>query len=532
MAKKIYIPEYGDQGQVTWYTYDASGNLVVTAAPDNQDVNLNPSTLIFDYSIDGECFKRVVTECFDCTDGQWDTEVCYNKAGEIVPCPDFTDLTAYSTGCVTNSPICKKASTLYTVIDNTGTRFNWTMGIELYFTDGSTTVITQTPTAGWSQQLNQWVTLFQAALDAKCGQALAEARCNRPGGCGGLLPAPTDLQGLIPNMVWRYLQILSCPTCPAINRAKIVSINGKATEKDLVMSFIQGPEKRFDLCQDCGEEGKLFYQNTDIEVAAADKPICLFDCAEVIPSVPDTGCDFTLIEGCDQGVTPVKSVYIQYADCGDGNLISAIYELDPDGGLVEYTPVGPIDDCNGNTIVDPPLAPVGNTHLIEGCLEGGIEAFTIIDDNGKPLFPPKPLSDLGFVDCCPDTCISDTLCVRGFDYQDLDTWEKGSMEWSTPAGLSVDQPINQDNGFKGSWYTNLIANVNSNTGWTMTILTDVVSTGGDKPTFQITGPCDSSIEIIRNGGDTLTITTGADGSISGTFEDGGNDICSDCFPTC
>lgn len=42
------------------------------------------------------------------------------------------------------------------------------------------------------------------------------------------------------------------------------------------------------------------------------------------------------------------------------------------------------------------------THLIEGCLDGGIEAFTIVDDNGNPLFAPKPLTDLGFVTCCPE----------------------------------------------------------------------------------------------------------------------------------
>ena len=41
-----------------------------------------------------------------------------------------------------------------------------------------------------------------------------------------------------------------------------------------------------------------------------------------------------------------------------------------------------------------------NTHLIEGCLDGGIEAFTIVDDTGTPLFDPKPLTELGFVSCC------------------------------------------------------------------------------------------------------------------------------------
>ena len=48
--------------------------------------------------------------------------------------------------------------------------------------------------------------------------------------------------------------------------------------------------------------------------------------------------------------------------------------------------------------------PATNTHLIEGCIEvegEKVSAFTIIGDDGTPLFAPKPLTDLGFVeDCC------------------------------------------------------------------------------------------------------------------------------------
>lgn len=56
------------------------------------------------------------------------------------------------------------------------------------------------------------------------------------------------------------------------------------------------------------------------------------------------------------------------------------------------------------------LAKIKGTHLIEGCLEGGIEAYTIIDDTGTALFSPKPLSDLGFVGCCEET--EGTLCTE------------------------------------------------------------------------------------------------------------------------
>lgn len=41
--------------------------------------------------------------------------------------------------------------------------------------------------------------------------------------------------------------------------------------------------------------------------------------------------------------------------------------------------------------------------IVKGCIEGGVEAFTYVDTFGNALFPPKPLSDLGFVDCCVPT---------------------------------------------------------------------------------------------------------------------------------
>ena len=254
---------------------------------------------------------------------------------------------------------CKKASTLYTVVDNTGTRFNWTAEILLTFSDGSTAVITQTPTTGWTQQLNQWVTIFGDAVSAKCEQSLTEARCNfLPNGCGGLLPPPTELQGTINQMFARYLQILACPTCPALVDAEVISVNGTPFERKLVMKFVPGQEQRYDLCQACGKEGTLYYQGTDDIVPPEDYPICLFDCSEQLPPVPETACNFTLIEACDDGVelTPgvFKTIQIQFADCGDGNVVDNIYEVDADGALVEYTLVGSAVNCDSGLEVEPP----------------------------------------------------------------------------------------------------------------------------------------------------------------------------------
>lgn len=52
------------------------------------------------------------------------------------------------------------------------------------------------------------------------------------------------------------------------------------------------------------------------------------------------------------------------------------------------------------------IQPTSNTHMIEGCIlsdpddpNSKIPGYTIIGDNGEALFPPRPLTDLGFEEC-------------------------------------------------------------------------------------------------------------------------------------
>lgn len=311
-----------------------------------------------------------------------------------------------------NGPLqCKKSSTLYTVVDNTGTRFTWTMEIELTFTDGSTTIITQTPTAGWTQQLNQWVTIFGDVVSEKCSQSLVEARCNiLPNGCGGLLPPPTELQGTIPEMFARYLQILACPTCPALTKATVISVNGNPFNRNLALKFVEGREKRYDLCQECGEEGKLFYQGTNIEVPEEDLPICLFDCAEVFPKTPEAACNFQLIEVCDID-RPTDTTYIQFADCGDGQIINAYFFVNTDGALEEYAPnEGSIGPCGSE---------VSSTVLCDEC--GNLIEVVTYDDGTTLYYSYSekegrgdltfPIGELGKCDCKVNQWFEKTGCT-------------------------------------------------------------------------------------------------------------------------
>ena len=70
----------------------------------------------------------------------------------------------------------------------------------------------------------------------------------------------------------------------------------------------------------------------------------------------------------------------------------------PDGAEVDEIP------SSADQVRCDSAAPISaNTHLIEGCIEvegENVSAFTIVGDDGAPLFPPRPLTDLGFGECC------------------------------------------------------------------------------------------------------------------------------------
>lgn len=340
-------------------------------------------------SSDGTKFYLMVPECGECAN-----QYCTDIFGSKITCPDLTT----STECERDVKLqCKKSSTLYTVIDNAGSRFNWNMLIELTLTDDSIVTVNHLPQSNWNNSLLHLVDLFTEALQTKCSQFTAEVRFNpRPftltdftgqTAPNGLLFPPSEIAGSIPNMGWRYVQINACPTCVSIKRARIINVNGNEFNRDLPLSFVSGIEKRYDLCQDCAEEGTLYYQGTNEVVLDADKPPCLFDCSENIPSPPEAGCNFTIIEGCDNLPDGTQQeIFIQYADCGTGELVNAIYVLDTDGGLVDYEVQGTIDDCNGNNIEPPPIVTPFYTTPVCITINGEQQNGLLINDDGKEIF--------------------------------------------------------------------------------------------------------------------------------------------------
>lgn len=500
------------------------------------------------------------------TDGTTTETFIGQDGGEITP-------TSWIPGAC-NEVQCKKASTLYTVIDNTGTRFNWTADIELTWSDGAVSVINQTPTGGWSAQLNQWVTLVQAVLDERCPAAVAEARCNiTPAGCGGLLPPPDELLGIIPEMRWRYLQILACPTCPAIVRARTIQVNGVERFIDLPLKFVKGQEFRYDLCQSCGEAGVLYEQGTNNVVAPANYPICLFDCAENIPEAPSSTCTFVTRDLCDDGndlgggvLQPVVAVY---TNCGDGEFLTSTYILDVDGGLSEYTPIGNLVDCDSGGQVEPPEPIIEASTMSEVivCADGvravkvtlidtaGNEIERFYGDDGIQITP----TNWTIGDCCSENvCLESDGSGSGLNdgsvspvsVQDGGDWNVsgigtfGSLTDGSPAFNGT--PVLMDNsggGTRGNKYTNFDLSAACPTATVDSIvisgtITNNVDTDGDSSDWgiAITDATDTlvsgtvtglptwlggtSASVLGGGGDTDSFTiTIAPGSLPATIAD-------------
>ena len=265
----------------------------------------------------------------------------YNATGFGIPSGVSSD---WTTCDVDGKPECVKWSSLSIGIDNTGTRFNDTATYEFTLSDSSVITINQTPTAGWTAQVNQWVTLLQAQLP----NALVEARCNFPAGCGGLLPAPTGVA--FSTMYARYINITVCPTDPYIVSGVITASDvPKRLGRSLVVDYARTPEVRGYRCLDCeGGYGALKYEDGS-EVLAQDLPVCVFGCTEAFPDKPEPLCDTFYLEGCDNLDQEDTNLFVpiirRIQDCGDGPVVE-YFTVDADGGLEDYGKVGDFVDCD------------------------------------------------------------------------------------------------------------------------------------------------------------------------------------------
>ncbi len=276
---------------------------------------------------------------------------------------------------------CRVGKSVYALWDNTGTSWNADYTFEVTFDDGSTELASQPAiTSGtWTGQLNYWASADGFGTNEDC---IYEPSCNiLPNGCGGLNPPPTEVieSGTdISKMRWRYLNVKCCftekiPVKIEVVTSTIASHVGRVL--DLIVFY--GEEIEYEVCGACGEDGQWYYYDTKEPVAEQDMPICTRPCGFTFPSLTAPSCSFTYFDGCDQNNIingSPKAIIIQYVDCGDGEIVNAIFEVDNDGALIDYTPVEVggeinIDDCNGGVIEEPEPQPLEINQRTAVCID-------------------------------------------------------------------------------------------------------------------------------------------------------------------
>ncbi len=298
----------------------------------------------------------------------------------------ITEISAIDTGqeCEPGAPECVKWQSVYVQMDNTGTTYKEAIEFNITNTDGSVDTFTVGPVAGWSDQVSG----IAAAMDG-IYSGTYDPRCTiLPNGCGGLLPPPADAPAQ-PGIFARYINGVHCPTDIKIP-VKATATRASGAVVDLPFYVIKGPEYRGQVCRTCDNgAGALQYEDGSL-VAAADLPVCLFDCAEAIPEPPLAACQFDTLAGnwCDLVLsgdpdvddTIVQSeIVITISTCGSEQ--SASYSvIDADGALEPYEPQGIIVDCETGEepFVEPPPCPEG---AVFECVEIPGNGYGILDNS-------------------------------------------------------------------------------------------------------------------------------------------------------
>lgn len=335
------------------YAFDAEGVAVETVLSDS-DTGIACSDWQDDIDVEkqetcntetGTMFYRVCRFVTD-SDGVTTEEVITDWTDSGIPCKQSTE-----------TIFCKKWQTLAIGFDNTGTVFNWTSTFEITNSDGSIVTFDQTPTAGWTEQIEQWA----ASIQALYPDCIVEPRCNLPNGCGGLLGPVSDAP--MPKMFARYVHISCCPTGVYPVSAKI--LNGDGAGKDLVTDFNSTPIKFGFQCVDCeGNVGPLKYED-GTDVLEADLPACTFPCEQNLPETPESQCSVDIIPVCE--IQPefeldpdtvidasiiTSDLYLQFVICGSD---VDSYAYDADGNPHTLADGNYYGNCDDLEPIDPPL---------------------------------------------------------------------------------------------------------------------------------------------------------------------------------
>jgi len=360
---------------------------------------------------------------------------------------------------------CRVGKSAYALWDNTGTSFNQSYTFLVTYDNGSTEEVTQPVIAsgGFSGQLNYWSSPDGFGVNPFCEY---QSSCNiLPNGCGGLDPPPSEVleSGTdISTMRWRYLNVKCCFTEKIPVSIEIIDSSfPRHVGRFLDLIVFYGREIEYEVCGSCGKDGTWYYYGSKEEVLEQDMPICTRPCGFDFPSLSSPSCTFTYFDGCDQnnldGDGNPKAIIVQYVDCGDGEVVNAIFEITNDGSLLDYDPIlvddePNIDDCNGGIIVAPePEIPDDVTEgIFTHCANGQPVTYCIFEKSIKYYQNGKQLTgEIEFHECCcpPDdeedtTPIGDqTICASRKLGADFASNATGSLTHTTNSLYDTNGPI-------------------------------------------------------------------------------------------
>ena len=290
-------------------------------------------------------------------------------------------------------------------IDNTGAGL-LANTFEITNSDGSITIIEQPAISlvgnKWTNQLNTWMTLYQAAYP----DLIISPRCNKVGGCGGLLPPP---DGVPCNMFLRYLHIEFCPSdIYPIGVELVASDSPKFKPRQMVVEVYESPIIEYYTCNTCENSGELRYRNGELKdqiVEPQNIPKCTYYCGGV-PEIKEPVCPITTTSECaiieateEEGV-----IWITSSSCPD---LVIEYWIENEEEVLEPVIIlgAPYDCITGEEIeFECPLLPTGITKCAR-VLGDTVQIESYIDCNENKVWSLcesteiVPLKSIFFVEC-------------------------------------------------------------------------------------------------------------------------------------
>lgn len=135
----------------------------------------------------------------------------------------------------------------------------------------------------------------------------------------------------------------------------------------------------------------------------------------------------------------------------------------------------------------------------------------------------------GFINPCSSCAITGCIQFNGFDGAfDISSLSVGDvtnyeiyLDTVLNNTLVLDYLSTNDGVNQSSWYTDLVNYINTNTNFTLSVVTDVSVADRGKIVWQLDydGPGNEELQIVKDGGDTYTFNVDSAGTITTTITD-------------